>query len=119
MDIAALRAAGAFVPLNPEPKKVPVSWNGYNFDVWVIRLSSYDMKKAVEEAKAKHGDLTPAQVEYLVVSLFVRMGDKQEPLEFEDAMRLDEGLMQSLRAAINHVEPDPKASRPKKKSGTS
>lgn len=102
MDLAALRAAGAFV--DPAPIKESVTWNGHTFDVWVKRLSFADselMASSIMEGNQRRGAL--------ILSQALLLGDKQEPIDYDDAVQLDPTLANELIEAINRVSTRPKA----------
>ena len=118
MSLAALKAAGVFA--DPAPKETTVESAGDTFRVWVVRQSAYEMQHALREIKDAGTDLTdPDIVRYALVHLRFRFGDDMEQMTLADAMRITPEFLDALEAAFREIEPLPKASRPKKRSGTS
>lgn len=102
MNLADLKAAGAFVA--PEPIKESVTWNGHTFDVWVKPVSFADSEKMITAMAS--GDASKGA---LLLSNSVLLGDNQEPLAYEDALRLDPNLAITLVQAVQKVKDRPKA----------
>lgn len=102
MDLATLRAAGAFV--DPEPTKESVTWNGHTFDVWVKRPSFADSENVLA-AMAKGDQARGA----LMLANAILLGEKKEPISYEDAVRLDPSLAFELVKAVERVTKRPKA----------
>lgn len=120
MSLAALTAAGAFV--DPAPITRTVTWKDVDYKVRVVRPSAYDLRKAIL-AHAEANKLTEvdnAMMGPLMLSVYLRFGeDGTERLTFEQAMSLDPSLYQELEKCLEDRPEPPKASRPKKKAGTS
>lgn len=102
MDLAALKAAGAFVA--PEPIKETVTWNGHTFDVWIKPVSFADSEKML--AAMASGDAARGA---LVLSKSILLGDNKEPLSYEDALNLEPSLGMALVQAVQKVKDRPKA----------
>lgn len=118
MSLAALTAAGAFV--DPAPIETTVTWKGETYRVWIVRQSAYDLTRAVRELKdAQGGEVDQDAMKAMMISVYLRFGDDLERMSLELAKRLDPELQTALEQCINEVPEVPKASRPKKKSGTS
>lgn len=118
MSLAALTAAGAFV--DPAPIETEVTWKGQPYRVWVVRQSAYALRKAINDLKAEgEQKLDQVAINSLMISLYLRFGDSTEQMTFEQALSLDPELHTSLEQCLNKVPEAPKASRPKKRSGTS
>ena len=118
MSIAALTAAGAFV--DPAPIETIVKWKGEDYRVWVHRQSAYDLTKAVRGLKdSTGGELDQDALKAMMISVYLRFGDDMEKMSLDLAKRLDPELQLALEQCINQVPEVPKASRPKKRSGTS
>lgn len=92
MNLSDLRNAGGFV--TAEPVKVPVEWNGHNFDVHVKKLAFGDV-----EALLAGEDDRSRSAKMIAASLL--LGNEREPISYEDAYRLDVGLAAQLIDAIN------------------
>lgn len=118
MNLAALKAAGVFA--DPTPKETTIDWAGDTFRIWVVRQSAYDMQTAIRAIKDAGHDVTnPDLVRYALVHLRFRFGDDMEQMSLADALRITPEFLDTLEAAFQEIEPLPKASRPKKKAGTS
>ena len=117
MSLSALTAAGAFV--DPAPIETSVEWKGKTFRVWIVRQSAYDLTRAVRELKDAEGaEVDQDAMKALLISVYLRFGDDKERMSLELAKRLDPELQTALEQCINEVPEAPKASRPKKRSGT-
>lgn len=102
MNLAELKAAGAFVA--PEPVKETVTWNGHTFDVWIKPVSFADSEKmllALATGDASRGAL--------LLSSSVLLGDDREAMTYEDALSLDPSLAMTLVQTVRKVKDRPKA----------
>lgn len=91
MNLAEIRNAGGFVPA--EPIKVEIEWKDYRFDVWVKRLSFGDMENLYgSDDRSRSARM---------ISTTILLGDKQEPISYDDAFRLEVGLAAKLIEAFN------------------
>lgn len=102
MDLAALKAAGAFVA--PEPVKESVTWNGHTFEVWIKPVSFADSEKMISAMAS--GDSARGA---LVLSNSILLGENKEPLSYEDALKLEPSLGMALVQAVQKVKDRPKA----------
>lgn len=102
MNLAELKAAGAFVA--PEPIKETVTWNGHTFDVWIKPVSFADSEKMISAMAA--GDTSRGA---LLLSNSVLLGDDREALTYEDAIKLEPSLAMTLVHTVQKVKDRPKA----------
>lgn len=123
MNLAALRARGGFVPLEPVPKEV--TWKHTNdegvevedtFTVFIKRQSF----GTIEQLFTAEGDRSKSAA---YISQTVRLGEKgKDAISYDDAFQLDPGLAGALINAINEVNgtgrTEPKNSPPPMSSGT-
>lgn len=129
-DLKDLEDRGGFVP--PDPFKVPVTWKHKDelgaevtdtFEVFVVRKSAATINRAKDIARSikKGGDLDELDMEAVIVSSFIRLGEKADQrISYEMALRLDEDLQHELIRAVNSCfdgKADPKNSAPPMNSG--
>jgi hypothetical protein len=92
MNLSELKKIGGFI--DTAPVKVPVSWNGNDFDVHVRRLAFGDVERLMQA----EGNPSIA-----MIAAAVMLGDELEPMTREDAERLDVTLAAELIKAINSI----------------
>ena len=91
MNLEQLRTAGGFI--SAEPVKVPLAWNGNDFDVYIRRLSFGDVENLTSNGNRASALLAAA----------VLLGEDKTPLTLADAERLETSLAVAFLTAVNSV----------------
>jgi hypothetical protein len=93
MNLAEIRNLGAFV--SPDPVKVKVEWKEHQFDVWVKQFSFGELETLELNAEGSRSAR--------IISASILLGEAKEPIQYEDAFRLDPQLASKLIEAFNKV----------------